>query len=94
MGSIPAEVANCTQLERILFNGNSNLGGTLPEGFDHLSKLLELDVSCTDIAGPFSDDLCHKPTLVFADAVQQAAFPECSCCEGPAAICELNALRT
>ena len=74
---MPTEIGSLTDLTRLSFDANDNLGGTVPTELVNLRKLERLNLDGTALVGQI-EFLCDLPKL--QDFRVDRADLNCSCC--------------
>lgn len=71
-GGLPGKIGDLSALQELNLHGNLNFGGTLPESFYDLSKLVKFEATYTRIGGELSHRIAEMTSLKFLYV---------SCCE-------------
>lgn len=66
-GGIPDVLTNLTQLQFLSFDGNTNLGGSLPQGLANWVGLQTFEVNNTSLSGRVPDSIGAMPSLQTLD---------------------------
>jgi len=62
-GTVPAYLADMSNLQYLKLMDNPSLEGTIPTELANLSSLKELDISNTNLTGAIPSDVCALPFL-------------------------------